>query len=768
MLSLGFGLERLGLLVLRAPLLSLVVLLGLTAGGIYGMPLLKADDALSELFRSDSPEYRDYAKLSRLFPTSEYDILVVVEGPGLLTPEKLEKVRFLHLELEFADAVAGVLSMFSMRDPPDESGFPPPMFPDKLPTGDKFDELIQRVREHPLIAGKFLATSNKGGDLTVLVVSIDRQAMAEKGLGPSVREIQRIGREALAGTGLFVTFSGAPVMQLEIRDAIRHDRLAYNLAGLLVGVVICTLFFRRLSLVFIATVCPLVAVAWAFGLLGFMGQKLNTFINVIPPLVMVIAFSDAMHMVFAVRRRLQEGDDAWHAAHHAVRTVGPACVLTSLTTSIAMLSLTIADSALIRSFGFAGALATMLAFFAVIAIVPVASVLMIRDADKFRAGEAVRARGIRWLQDICIGFSDWLSERFGAVTAIGIVAIAAFSVMHVQLEPQYRLSDDVPRQNQSIATAAQLEEKLSGAHPLHIMIEWPADKTFSSPEVLAAIADAHRLHAAHPAVANVWSLETLRLWLRDIGVTDRETLERYVGLLPEHLTKRFINQEARAALVTGRLPNLEAGEAVPIMRDLDQQLEALRKRYPGFGFTVTGLAAVSALRSAAMISELNYGLLTAIAVVILLVAVSFRSLATAFYSIVPNLFPIVAAGSILYLSGSGLAYASVIALTVGFGLGVDDTIHYLARLRRERERAPGGGLAEAALATLRHLGPVLILTTVVLVAGLSVTLVSDLPSMRLFGKLTMITLVAALIGVIVILPAILLSFGRVIMKLTKA
>jgi len=766
MLSLGFGLERLGLLAIRAPLVSLIVLIAVTAAGTYGVPLLKADDALSELFRSNSVEFRDYEKLSNRFPTSEYDILVVVEGANLLSPEKLEKVRLLHLELEFADAVAGVLSVFSVRDPPDASGFPPPMIPEDMPKGKAFDNLMKRVRVHPLIKGKFLATDQKGADLTVLVVSVDRKMVASKGLGPSVREIEKIGRDTLAGSGLVATFSGAPVMQLEIRDAIRHDRIAYNFAGLVVGMVICTIFFRRLSLVLIATVCPVLAVIWALGFLGLMGQKLNTFINVIPPLVMVIAFSDAMHMVFSIRRGVSEGMTTHDAARHAIRTVGPACVLTSLTTSIAMLSLTVADSGLIRSFGYAGSLATLLAFFSVITVVPVASILLIRNEEKFRRGEDLRARGILWLQRGCEAFADWLGGRYGIVATLGIIAISLFAAMHLQLEPQYRLSDDVPRQNESIETSKQLDEKLTGAHPLHIMLRWPDGKSLSSADVVAAIADAHRLLEAHPSVGNVWSIETLRRWLRDIGKTDNATLIKYVAKLPEHLTARFLNEREHAALVTGRVPNLDADQAVPIMRDLDNQLQVLRQRYPGFEFTVTGLSAVSALRSAAMIAELNRGLLTAIVVVIALIALAFRSLRIAFYSVIPNLFPIVTAGSVLFLTGSGLAYSSVIALTVAFGLAVDDTIHFLARMERERARL--GRFGDAAIATLRQIGPVLVLTTIVLVAGLSVTMASDLPSMRVFGKLTMITLAAALIADMVILPAIVLLFARAKPKMKRS
>jgi predicted RND superfamily exporter protein len=57
-------------------------------------------------------------------------------------------------------------------------------------------------------------------------------------------------------------------------------------------------------------------------------------------------------------------------------------------------------------------------------------------------------------------------------------------------------------------------------------------------------------------------------------------------------------------------------------------------------------------------------------------------------------------------------------------------------------------------------GPALILTSLVLACGLAVTIFSDLPSLRLFGWLSAFTLVAALVGDLLILPATVLFLRR--------
>ncbi|MDA7947558.1 MAG: MMPL family transporter [Hyphomicrobiaceae bacterium] len=753
--SLGFGLERMGLPAVRWPLQVLALLIAFSAFCAMGIPYLKTNHTLSELFHSDSIEFDNYKKMSEKFPTSEFDVLVVIESDNLMNPETLEHIRSLHLDLQLAETVEGILSIFSMREPPDATGYPPPLLPTELPKGEEFEKLAKRVVDHPLIGGKLLSKPDGGSQLTLLILNLNQDKVWKKGLVESIREIEQISKDVLEPEGLRVQLTGAPVMQLEIREAITRDRLIYNGTGFAVGMLICFAFFRRVKLVFITSLCPAVAVLWAMGLLGWTGLQLNTFINVIPPLVMVIAFTDAMHMVFSIRRRLGQGDNRFAAAKHAILTVGPACVLTSITTSIAFLSLMLTDSVMIRTFGIAAALATLLAFVTVIVLLPIMVVLLFRDEKEFMRTEGSRNQAIVWLERICTDFAGWMKNHYNALAIVGLVSVFVFTVLHLQLQPRYRLSDQVPDTKQSIATTERLDAKLTGAHPVHIMLEWPEGKKVTDERVVEALAGAHNLIETAAGVGNVWSVETLRQWLIDAGEMGPGVLADYISRLPEHLAQRFISKDESAALVTGRLPNLDAEDTVPVLEKLDASLSDLRAKYPEVTFTVTGLSAVSALRSSEMIRQLNRGLIAAIVVVILVIGIAFRSFKVMLLSIFPNLFPIVTAGALLYLIGGGLEYASVIALTVAFGIAVDDTIHFLNRLHLETSRAPN--LVDGVTETISRIGPVLVLTTLVLIVGLSATILSDLPSMRLFGQLFMTTLSAAIFGDLLILPAIVLA-----------
>jgi predicted RND superfamily exporter protein len=87
--SIAFGLERLGLIAVQRPILSCIVLVGLFIGALFGIDRIKIDDSLSQLFRSNSKDYKQYEAETKRFPAVEFDVLVVVEGKTLLKRENL-------------------------------------------------------------------------------------------------------------------------------------------------------------------------------------------------------------------------------------------------------------------------------------------------------------------------------------------------------------------------------------------------------------------------------------------------------------------------------------------------------------------------------------------------------------------------------------------------------------------------------------------------------------------------------------------------------
>jgi len=757
--ALAFHVERIGLVSLRAPLLLGVILIALAIAAAFGAIRIKVDDSLSQLFRSNTPEFKQFEEVTRRFPSNEYDVLVVVEGKSLLERGALEKLRDLVTDLQLIDGTRGIISLFSAREPPQGNSLPAALFPEELPTGAAYQQLIDRVKSNEIIRGKLLS---EDGTLALVVLALDPDVAESNGLSKVVGEIRETMAGDLAGSGLNGELSGVPVMQLEIRNAVERDRLVYNAIGFIAGCAIAIIFFRRISFMLVAAAPPLTAILLALGVLGWLDFRLNMFLNVMTPLIMVISFSDSMQLTFAARDRLINGETKVQAFRNAILVVGPACVLTHATAGLSFVALLFSTSDLIRTFGEAGLIATLVALVTVLTLVPLLGILLVRREAAF----AQKIHGADFAMDILRRFCAFIAARMvrhpGLYSLASLAVVGGLIFIYANLEPRYRLADQVPDREQAVAASNQLDAKLTGANPIDVLIEFPKGKSLYDADTLATIAEVHAILEKQAGVGNVWSLETLRRWLAEkLGRSDVATLKQYVDMLPAYLTRRFVSADQDAVIVSGRIPDVDSSRLLPIVNALDKTLVGVRAEHPGFTIAVTGLAVIAARNSASMIEKLNRGLTVEIVFVAGFIGLAFRSFRVMLLSILPGIFPIVLSGTLLWLMGEGLQFSSVVALTVSFGLGLSATIHFLNRLRLEDrpENDPAIGVERATVLV----GPALILTSVVLACGLAVTVFSDLPSLRLFGWLSAFAMIAALIADLLILrptAMLLLRIGR--------
>src|SRR6266567_526192 len=586
--SIAFGLE---LIAVQSPILSCIILVALIIGAIFGIERIKIDDSLSQLFRSNSREYRQYEAETKRFPAVEFDVLVVVEGKTLLKRENLEKLRDLVTDLQLVEGTRGLISLFSARQAPAPGKLPAALFPSELPQGADYDKFIETVKSNEIIRGKLLS---EDGTLALVVLSLEPEVVASSKLGKTIAEIRKLMKDDLGDTGLSVQLSGVPVMQLEIRNAVERDGLTYNILGILAGCIIAIIFFRKISFMVVAAFPPMIAILIALGALGWANFNLNMFLNVMTPLIMVISFSDSMQLTFAARDRLIAGQDKYTAFRNAVMVVGPACVLTHGTAGISFIALQFSDSDLIRKFGEAGLAATIIALVAVLSLVPVFGVLLVRNekvfATKFQSADA----GVQALRNFCYWIAVRMVGRPSLFSLIAVLLVAGLGYIYATLEPRYRLADQVPDKRQAVAASSRLDAKLTGANPIDVLIEFPKGASLYAPDTLKTIADVHATVETAAGVGNVWSLETLRRWLAEkAGTSDVATLKQYVSVIPEHLVRRFIDADQDAVVVAGRVPDKDSSQLLPIVDKLDSELDAVRKKHPGYEVAVTGLAAIA-------------------------------------------------------------------------------------------------------------------------------------------------------------------------------
>jgi uncharacterized protein len=756
----GLGIERLGLVSLRHPWLSLLVVAIITPIMAYAASRLEFSSDIREIFSSAELEFQLLDTIDEQFPNAEREVQLVVEAPATFSPATLDRLRTLHDELEQHDAVSDVLSMFSATAPPQGQAEPRPLFPDDLGSLDNWDELRQRATDHPLIAGKLLSDD---GSLAVVALSLQNKERSLDEERALIGEIRQIADRSLAGENLDTMLTGISVMRVEVIAALAGDQTTFRFLALGIGLVLCLIIFQRVSFVAIAGIPAAVAVTWLLGGMWFAGQEINVLTGMAPVIVVVIVFADCMHLLFSIRDNIARGEGLTGAIDRSVRQVGPACVLTSLTTTLALASLLFVPHPFISRFGITAASGTAVALVATLILAPALSALLLRRyAEKERGNE--RHDPVRRLLDaICRGASASVAAAPRAIALLGVLAAAGGIWLHSLNEPHYSYASNLPEGDEGLAAVRAIDRKLAGANTVRLFIGWPATHEFQSAETADAIADAHDLLEREQAFDAVTSLQSVADYLSgDAGKAEAASQRLLQQDDAGQPGEGLVSGDHRSAIVTAQLRDITSAELVPILDRVEADLNAVRDQHPEATFTVTGIVAITARAAHEMIQQLNQSLMIAIGLIIVLIAFAMRSFRMGLISILPNLFPIAIGGAYLYLRDEGLQFTSVVAFTVGFGIAVDSTIHMLNQYRLLRSEHGDSG--PAVHWTIMVVGPVVIASTLVLAAGIGTSLLSELPLVQLYGEVAVVVLLAALFGDLILLPAALAaidsSFGK--------
>jgi hypothetical protein len=218
--SIAFGLERMGLIASGSDLVHDHSRRA-DRGRIFGIYRIKIDDLLSQLFGSDSKDYKQYEAVTKRFPATEFDVLVVVEGKTLLARENLEKIRDMVTDLQLVEACAAWSRRLARQAP--EPGGCRPRCSCRSCRKAPPTRSSPRPSNPTIIRGKLLS---EDGTLALIVLPLEPSVVSRtNSAGWSANA--KIMADDLSGSGLNAQ-PGVPVMRW--RSATRsRDGLTYNI-----------------------------------------------------------------------------------------------------------------------------------------------------------------------------------------------------------------------------------------------------------------------------------------------------------------------------------------------------------------------------------------------------------------------------------------------------------------------------------------------------------------------------------------------------------
>ena len=541
--------------------------------------------------------------------------------------------------------------------------------------------------------------------------------------------------------------TGIPPLRVHIFRSLQAEQARLILLGTAFAFGASWLLLRRWRAAVVCMAGATLGLVWTLGAMGWVGEPMNVINVVLADVIIVIGFTDAVHLVVDVRRSRRAGVPGRRAAADAIRHLGGACLLTSATTAVGFLSLWLTGAEIIQRFGVACAAGAGFTFLAVITVVPLlAGTRWLRDAD---LGPGGPPRAPRWHRTLIAP----LLGRARTVAVLGTALTALCVVLGLRLVPDNRLSETLPTGHESYRALRQVEESFGGVLAATVRVEWPAGMTLASAAVLDALQAAEAVLEAEPLCGTPFSILDA---IRAVPVGDLSTRAAVVALSNHPLTRRLVRTDTRRALISAPVPDSGSAESGPATARLEAALAGLESVHaPGFSFDLTGTAVVASRSFDTMIGDLARSLAFASLVIFGVMTGVFRSWRLGLASLVPNIFPLAVTAAALAIGGGRLTLTSALTFTVCLGIAVDDTIHFLARFRREL--ASDGDVLSAVQRTYQAVGAAIVITTVVLTAGFAAACLSEIPSVVQFGWLAGLAITAALVGDLFLLPALLIA-----------
>ena len=535
--------------------------------------------------------------------------------------------------------------------------------------------------------------------------------------------------------------------------------------GLSILLILLMLFliFRSFWAVWIPVVTLLIGVSWAFAFMLYFGKSLDVMSVMQPTIFLIVGLSALVHFITHLKTKIDLGFNQQNAIAEVFKDLFVPVGLTFLTTSLGFISLYFTTIPALKSFGITTGTGVFIIFIVCILVAP-GLLHLVKIKGKNVTVQLKSERALRLL------FS-WILKRRKTVLitflAISILSIWAGSTIHVN----GFLLDNLPSNHPIQNDLDYFDDQFGGSNPLELYLE-VGEKAGSllDYEVLQEI---EKVEAKLQGLLDTVSLISPLTLVKSLNQAQnqgsskafvfpsRGQFQRMNRFLDRDLGDfgiRVLADNNKIGRISSRFPDYGTLKMNEIRSQLNEFVKAeidpkLLK------VSWTGTAYLIDLGHQSVTSQMAKGLGFAFLIVGIIAGVLFRSWRISFILLIPNIIPLIWMLGLMYVLGVEFKLTTAILFTVAFGIAVDDSIHFMTRLRFEL--AKGISLVYAIKRTFLETGKAIILTSVILVSGFGLLVFSQFGVTHFTGLLIGAYLIFALFADLFLLPLLLLPMKKV-------
>lgn len=726
--------------ILSRPLVVILAGSVVTIFFAFHIPSLSFHTSVYDLIIEDLPEATRYDIFKSEFGSDEI-IRVVVKAHNIFDTATFRKIQTLSDTLAAVKGVRRVFSLPEIKRAVDPSG------------KWKLQDFMKRVAPVELFRRNLIAKDHK---VTAITLVLDDNIEHER----VIRNVDQIIAAEPYQLSLYQI--GMPLVSqalasYTVKDFLRLPPLTMLLIALLLFV-----FLRNFVCMLLPLMCVSVAFIWTFGLLSLSHIPLSMLTMIVPVFLIAVGTAYCLHIISEYRNHSQQLASKIKVVMATYSSTALPCALAVFTTIIGLGALfvnrieAIQEFALFACFGMFSLLVT------IVTVLPAVLVLVPKPSNKgSRSGRLDNV--IERFLDMIVNLN--LHHQKKILSLIGIfIIIAAAGVFLIKIEtnPVGYFKEGTPvKQN-----FYDIYQNLSGSFPVNVVLDGRDDYYFENPEHLAAVKEFQNYLETLPKVdktvsfadyvmlvnyaLNNYDPATYALPKEPFEI--RMAINNYKVMLGEDLFSSFMTPQLNRAnilLLTHMSSSREFLKAkASILAYARQHFpKTLNCEVTGFGIAVS---ASSHLLTSGQVKSISISLILIFCIMLLM----FLSAKVGLIALLPNFFPIIINFGVMGWLGIRLSMITSLIASIVIGLAVDDTIHYLHRYNQEFKSDLNKD--RALRDTIRKVGKPITFTTITISIGFFILLFSHFKPTAIFGFLMVLTMVAALVGDLIILPALML------------
>lgn len=740
--------------------ISLVCFLGLTVFFGYQITNLKFDYDFEKFFPIDDSETDFFFDYRDKFESDNDFLLVAIENDnGVFEQDFLERVDAVAKKIKKQESVKYVTSLTEMQEQFFHMGGSSSQkkYIDFTDYDRERDSI--RVYEKDELINALVADDGKS---VCLFIRHDDFLSKKK----SDRLIEGIHNQLDKSKFDNYRMGGRSIGQKFYIEKMSTEMLFF--VGLSVFLIVGFLFlaFRSVWGILIPQVVILGGMLWVVGGMGLFGEPINIILIVLPSIMFIVSMSDVIHLVSRYLDALRTEDSPYEAILLAVKEVGLATLLTSITTAIGFFSLYFVRVQPIQVFGIVMGIGVIIAFIltfltlpALFYIFPGPIVVREKKKDHF------------WKKYLHNWFVVLLKHPWKVLLVGGVVLVISV-IGTFQMTSNNFIMDDLSADEPLKLDFDYLDQHYGGVRPFELSVTvLDTSKNVWDLEVLQQVDSVENyIEESYKSEIKTSLVSALKVLNRSSNngfkeayklPSSKRKIRRYRQFLrvagKGKFIRTFVDSNERVMRISGSLPDLGNNEITKRNVLFEKFLSKVEKS--GLvDYQITGTAHLIDKNISYLSSSLVMGLGLSILIVALIIGLIYRSLPILIISIVPNVLPLLVIGGIMGFWGIELKVTTAIIFTIAFGIAVDDTIHFLGKFKYELLK--GHSKLYALKRSYLTTGKAMILTTFILCAGFLLLVFSSFLGTFYMGLMLCITLFVALIADLTVLPVLLLLFYK--------